>query len=170
MATNNVPTQPGSPEILRAWADEIEREIAEIKSSILPLQQRLDAGRERLDLVQRLLHLSSPSAASTHKNAKAVAATPQPHALPGIEDRMEEILRANAKPMHIRDIRSSLIQMGVPLPGRGDEANIILRLRRGRDRFLRTERGTYGLVEWNLQEYSAAPQKKKVRRQRAANP
>jgi hypothetical protein len=69
--------------------------------------------------------------------------------------------------MHIRDIRNALIQKGVPLPGKGDEANIILRLRRDNARFIRTERGTYALVEWNLPAYAPAPRTKKVRRRKA---
>jgi len=155
-----------SPDALKTWAKEIEREIAEIASSILPLQQRLEASREKLDLVRRLIHLSAPGAALPPKDANVVLSAPQAPTTLGVENHIEEVLRSNGKPMHIRDIRASLIQMGVPLPGRGDEANIILRLRRASDRFVRTERGTYALTEWNIPEYSPEPSKKKVRRQR----
>jgi hypothetical protein len=169
MAKDNVPTSIESTEALRAWAEEIEREIAEITASILPLQQRLDASHEKLDLVHRLIHLSAPAQTSAPSKVEAPP-FPRMASLPGVEDRIEEILRNTGKPMHIRDIRDSLIQMGVPLPGKGDEANIILRLRRDSDRFVRTARGTYALVAWNLPEYLPAPRKKKVQRGRGATP
>lgn len=157
-----------SPEALQAWSEEIKREIAEINACIAPLQQRLEAAHEKLDLVQRIRHLMVPGDSSDAVNPKAISASPQVNALPGIEERIEEVLRSSGKPMHIQDIRSSLIQMGAPLPGRGDEANIILRLRRATDRFVRTERGTYGLTTWNIPEYSPAPRKKKLRKRKGA--
>jgi len=166
MTDKNVPTSLVSNDALQVWAENIEREIAEITSSIIPLQQQLDAAREKLDLVRRLIHLSSPGAASLPRSTDAVPPSPQAPPFPVIEDRIEEILRSSGKPMHISELRTSLIQMGVPLPGRGDEANIILRLRRASDRFVRTERGTYALMSWNMPEYSPAPSKKTVRRQR----
>lgn len=170
MTNENVPTSFECPEALQAWAEEIERDISEITSSILPLQQRLKASQEKLDLVRRLIHLSAPSAVSHPKNTDVALSPPQIPITPGIEDHIEEILLSNGKPLHVRDIRASLIQMGAPLPGRGDEANIILRLRRASDRFVRTERGMYALTAWNMPEYSPAPSKKTVRRQRRATP
>jgi hypothetical protein len=170
MLDEKFPSSFESPESLQAWSEKIEREIADITSQILPLQKRLDAAREKLDLVRRIRHLMVPGVASVAGNVKAIS-TPLPtNTLPCIEDRIEEILRSSGKPMHIQDIRASLIQMGVPLPGRGDEANIILRLRRATDRFVRTERGTYALITWNIPEYSPAPRKKKIRKRRGATP
>ena len=166
MTEKNVPTSFESVEALQAWTEDIEREIAEITSNILPLQQQLDAAHEKLDLVRRLIHLSAPSATFLPRNADTVPPSPQVPVLPGIEDRIEEILSSSGKPMHISELRATLIQMGVPLPGRGDEANIILRLRRASSRFIRTERGTYALTSWKMPEYSPAPRKKTVRRPR----
>ncbi len=170
MKEKSVPTSIENAEALYAWAEDIEREIAEITSDIIPLQQRLDAAREKLDLIRRLIHLSAPNAASLPRNADTIPPPSQVSVLPGIEDRIEDILRSNGKPMHIRELRATLIQKGVPLPGRGDEANIILRLRRASDRFVRTERGTYALTAWNLPEYSPTPSRKRVAKRRGAVP
>jgi hypothetical protein len=166
MENNNVPTSIESLEALQAWADDIEREIAQIKSKILPLQQQLDSAREKLDLIKRLIHLSAPGSNSYPGNVATISPSSQLSGPLTIEDHIEEILRSSGKPMHISELRTSLIQMGVPLPGRGDEANIILRLRRASDRFVRTERGIYALIAWNLPEYSPAPSKKKVPKRR----
>lgn len=164
MDKNGVSTPGNNLEALRAWADQIRSEIAAMNSRILPLQQQLDAAKEKLDLVNRLIHLADPSPI----DVQLATASPPPRHIspPGIEERIEAILRSSGKPIHIQEIRSSLIQMGVPLPGRGDEANIILRLRRDNNRFVRTGRGTYGLAEWNMPEYSPAPRKKRVSRRR----
>ena len=162
MTDDNVPTYYENPDSLQAWAKDIEQEIAEITSSIIPLQQRLDAAHEKLDLERRLIHLTTPGSSITDS---------PPHQapnIPGIEDHIENILLSQGKPMHIREIRTSLIQMGIPLPGRGDEANIILRLRRASNRFVRTERGTYALTQWNLPKYSPVPRKKKISKRRSA--
>ena len=163
MVEKNVPTPFDSAETLQAWAVDIEREIAEITASILPLQQRLDAAREKLDLVRRLISISMRGNYGTLPASQATA-------LPEIEDRIEEVLQSNGKPMHITDIRATLIRIGVPLPGRGDEANIILRLRRASERFVRTGRGTYALTAWKIPEYSPAPSRKRVRRRRRTVP
>ena len=170
MENNIVPTSPGNIEVLKAWAENIEREINEINVTIIPLQKRLDASREKLDLVKRLIHLSAPSDISSLGTIDTTSIQPPTPVIPEIEDRIEEILISSGKPMHIRDIRSLLIKMGVPLPGRGDEANIILRLRRAGDRFIRTERGTYALSKWNMPKYSPAPSKKRIPKQRKITP
>ena len=168
MTTSRVPTGPESSESLELWAEQIEKEIAEITASLAPLQDRLAAAREKLDLLNRLIHLSSADRSRSLHLGRASSALPKPPPSPGIEDRIEEILRSSGSPMHIRDIRNALIQKGVPLPGKGDEANIILRLRRDTARFIRTERGIYALVDWNLPAYAPAPRKKKVRRRKTA--
>jgi hypothetical protein len=166
MTEINVPTLFKNGKALQAWVDDIKHEIAEITSEILPLQQRLDAAHEKLDLVQRLIHLSATNTNTLPKNTDKIPKSSQVPVLPGIEDRIEEILTSSGKPMHISELRDKLIQMGVPLPGRGDEANIILRLRRASDRFMRTERGTYALNAWNLPEYSPTTSRKRVHKRR----
>jgi hypothetical protein len=75
---------------------------------------------------------------------------PERPSTPDLENAVEELLRAAGEPLHISSIRSALLTRCVPIPGRGDEANIILRLRRVEDRFTRTARGTYGLAEWGI--------------------
>ena len=66
--------------------------------------------------------------------------------------------------MHISDIRSSPLEKGIPIPGRGDEANVIVRLRRLEDRFTRTARGTYGLAEWKLPALASKAGRRKRRK------
>jgi hypothetical protein len=151
------------PAILAAWEKDAEAEIAGLSSQILPLQARLEAARERLDLIRRLARLGN---GNSHKTSEAHG----PKAAPGeeVEDHIQQLLHSAGIPMHIGEIRQKLIERGVPLPGRGDEANIILRLRRDPVRFLRTGRGMYGLVSWNLPEVPPTATRRKLRRRRSS--
>jgi hypothetical protein len=166
-------------EQLGAWAEATEREIKELLASMAPLEEQLKAARERLDLIHRLLRLSEKGTSKNHGAAEKVwlaISSPKDGAshLPrqkvsDIEVHIERLLEGAGKPMHISDIRQALIDQGVPLPGRGDEANIIVRLRRASDRFSRTGRGMYGLPSWGLPEVKPT-RKKLVRRRRARGP
>ena len=166
MAKNIVDTTPDQA-ALDTWAMQIEREIAEITSAMLPLQKQLEAAKERLDLVRRLRHLSNPAQQQSTLPSPITSTTKQA-TMPEIEDHIEETLRSAGSPMHIRDIRAALIRSGIPLPGRGDEANIILRIRRARDRFVRTGRGTYALLSWNIPVFSPSPKKRKIRKRKVS--
>jgi hypothetical protein len=156
---------------LEAWARATETEIEQIRSQMLPLEEQMSAARERLDLIRRLIGLADgsrrqPTAAGGSPSGKdATEARVPPGA--AVEDHVEAILAEQGTPIHIRALRETLIERGVPLPGRGDEANIIVRLRRDESRFTRTGRGTYGLAAWGLPPV-APTQRKKVRRRRAA--
>jgi len=157
-------------EDLAAWALGTEQEIDEIRAQMLPLEERMAAASERLDLIRRLMGLAGTSkrqpTASPRSSPRGERASGIP---PGasVEDHAEAILAEKGAPMHIGVLRDALIERGVPLPGRGDEANVIVRLRRDETRFTRTGRGTYGLAAWGLP--AVAPTRlKKVRRRRAA--
>lgn len=62
------------------------------------------------------------------------------------------ILDEAAEPMHVRDIRAAPSSRGVPLSGRGADANVIVHPSRMPDVFVRTGRGTYGLAKWTRRE------------------
>jgi len=148
---------------LAEWAGQLEREIAEATVGMRSLQMKIDAAKEKLDLVNRLVRLAKPTSTGNDQDNNDI----QPESAPvALEDQIERILADKGAPMHVREIRATLIERGVPLPGRGDEANIILRLRRDEMRFMRTERGTYALSTWGLRSYSPASAKRTVRRTR----
>jgi hypothetical protein len=80
-----------------------------------------------------------------------------------LEAAVEQILREAGEPLHISSIRQILLDRRVPIPGRGDDANIIVRLRRLNQQFMRTARGTYGLTEWGLPALSGKAHKRRRR-------
>ena len=83
-----------------------------------------------------------------------------------LQAHIEEILKENGEPIHINKLRRLLTKRNAALPGEEEEASIILHLRKGNSKFVRTGKGTYGLKVWDIREV-APSKKKKVPRTRA---
>jgi hypothetical protein len=156
---------------LESWETSVRKEIDEITAAIEPLQVRLASARERLDLIQRLRHLAVGPATVVADEAYTTGAALQRSGAAGgvdIEAQLEDVLRKHGTPMHIRGIRQALVERGVPLPGRGDEANLILRLRRAPSRFTRTGRGIYALASLGIPEVPPTKRRKRVLRRKGS--
>ncbi|GIS63871.1 MAG: hypothetical protein CM1200mP3_01190 [Chloroflexota bacterium] len=61
--------------------------------------------------------------------------------------------------MHINEIYKELIQRKVPIPGRGSLENVVTRLTRAKEMFVREGTGTYSLVEKGSENISKAGSK-----------
>lgn len=156
---------------LEQWSQELATEIDQLKRQISELETRLAAAEERQSLVNRLLELEG---ISTNQNESApgwqVRPNPSNSTSAGgsagseLEDAVASILEESGTPLHIADIRARLIEMGVSIPGRGEDANIIVRLRKADERFTRTARGTYGIAAWGMPSIDGAKKAKTARR------
>lgn len=162
----------GQPDFddLMAWQLNLARRVDELRSEILTRQTQLAGVEARLTLVTKLVEMEAGAKtdrptrnnADVEQAAQSSPATPlAPSTTAGLEDAVEEILRTEGAPLHISSIREALGARGVAIPGRGDDANIIVRLRRFEDRFTRTARGTYGLAEWGLPELKTKPRRQR---------
>lgn len=182
MANDIVPTKSGQGQLsqLRAWAETTERDIQEIKEAIAPLQEKMENASQRLDLIKRLIHLSEagatrPKVKGDHQHTPRPAQTAniRPETVIGLpsslEDHIEDILQLADSPMHVSEIRETLIERGLPLPGKGEEANIIVRMGRSENRFVRTGKGTYGLSSWNFQPVTPTRKVRSRRRSKRIN-
>jgi hypothetical protein len=125
----------------------------------------LAEAEERRNLVNRLLELGGVHEPNGARGAQQ-RATPVPPPVPkgesgasrtnpaskttDLEAAVETILTEAGTPLHISTIRERLIERGVAIPGRGDDANIIVRIRKPGTQFTRTARGTYALASWGL--------------------
>lgn len=143
-------------EELRRIIAEADDEIRRADEDILSLQRVRNAAVERRGLTTKLLQLFARPA-ETESRAEG-----------SFEDAIEEMLKQNGGPMHIADLRSALIANGRAIPGRGTEANIIVRLARASKRFTRTARGVYGL-SGGAEEVSAVRVNKRRRRKKRRN-
>ena len=127
-------------EDLVAWEEELLAEQERLASELEPLLGQRDQVRTKLELIQRLKSLEqngAPQAVdSRESHVKSVNE---------LQSAVHAILEEHGKPMHISEIRVALLARGVPIPGRGTDANIIVHLRRAKDMFTRQGRGTYAL-------------------------
>lgn len=106
----------------------LEPEISRCRRLVLHLQQQLDSLRielareqERLVLLERLNGLD----AAPHR--------PTPDGTAGgraLEDAVVRYLATSAKPLHISKLRHQLVHDGIPIPGKGTDANVIARIMR----------------------------------------
>jgi hypothetical protein len=143
------------------------RQAEELRGEIRTKQSDLARVEERLALVTKLIEMETRAQAGALASDGEGTPTgpPGPITSPArldLEDAVEEILRAAGAPLHISNIRERLVAQGVPIPGRGDDANIIVRLRRFEDRFTRTARGTYGLAEWGIPALRSKTRKRRT--------
>jgi hypothetical protein len=134
---------------LSAWADRLRLEVVALRRELEDNKQSLIRAEERLELVNRLLALDGVRLPVADLEPPAVFREPNTVGA-DLEEAVVSILEECSEPLHIGRIRELLIERGVAIPGRGDEANIILRLRRREDLFTRTARGTYGLAARGL--------------------
>jgi hypothetical protein len=132
---------------LRAWERELKAEHDALGRELEPLIARRQQVAQKLELVQRLIAVErDPAFPETAPPADASSPSSPPRANGNqIQTAVHAILQENGRPMHIRDIHAALIERGVPIPGKGTEANVIVHLRRAPDTFARRNRGVYGL-------------------------
>ncbi len=132
--------------VLSNWEHDIQNELATVTKDLETLLSRRDHLQAKLDLV-RVLQGLERGAKLRDGNDDAL-----PQARQTTAERLGEavaaILDEVGEPMHMKDIRAALTSRGVPLPGRGADANVIVHLSRMPDLFVRTSRGTYGLTKW----------------------
>jgi hypothetical protein len=77
-----------------------------------------------------------------------------------------EILEAQGEePMQIQDLMAAVQKRQVPIPGKGQQANLIAYISRDA-RIVRPRRGYYGLAKWGLKDTKPAAKPKRRRRQR----
>lgn len=75
------------------------------------------------------------------------------------------ILEMSGKPLHISELRRALEQKGVPIPGKGNDANVIVYLSRSHE-ICRVGKGLYALRIWGVPEVPPRHRRSKRRGKR----
>lgn len=141
---------------LIATRDQLADSVEEARTEMARLKLKISTMEERLQLVSRLIEVetrveSDDDVSTPRRSLTSDLELSSPRSQEDeLEVEVERILEASGKPLHISEIRSELLKNGVSIPGRGDDANIIVRLRKDGTRFTRTARGTYGLPKWGI--------------------
>jgi len=78
-----------------------------------------------------------------------------------------DLLREHGEPMPIRNLMAALVSRGAPIPGRGEQANLISVITRVPE-IVRPHRGVYGLREWDLDGAPAPTTRRRPGRTRKA--
>lgn len=158
MMSNQIdrPPSDATPEFLENWRKQLAQEAERLGDEISERSQKLSIVNEKLALVGQLLELGGRKTAVQDQAPKApecgLQGTPSRIDTPSLEETVERVLNDAGKPLHVSKLREGLKELGCPIPGRGDDANIIVRLRAAPDRFTRTARGTYALSNWGIPE------------------
>ena len=162
---------------LEAWSSTLRAEVEQHRHMIDDLTRQLAQTEERLNLVNRLLELDHPTLAATVNEESTTVAedaagerttVDEMNSPSGtLEDGVERILAALGEPTHISQIRAQLINDGIPIPGRGEDANVIVRISAD-ERFCRTSRGTYALASWGIPPMTPAKRRRKTKQGRTS--
>ena len=138
---------------LRRWKAGAVAEFEEAQGALAAAQQRAEACRERLRLIDRLLAVEGgPEATTTSQESSLQTAQEPTPPADHLLDACEKMVRNAARPLHIKELHAALLNEGIPIPGRGTEANLLVRLHRSNGRFVRTGRGTCAPVSLGVQE------------------
>ncbi len=141
---------------LKEMRSGIAVELEDALSQLADLQKQIIDAEERLKLVDRLISLETGVSAPIELQSTAET----------FLDQCEQIILKIGRPMHVKELQARLLDMGVPIPGKGTEANLIARLQRSDARFVRTGRGTYAPVLMGVPE-SRPSHQKRVRRKKS---
>ena len=152
---------------LRRWRTEALAELESAQAGLAAAQQRIEACRERVRLLDRLLAVEGGSDGPTATPQGTVQVSQE--SMPAADDLLdacEKVISNAGRPLHIKELQVALLNEGIPIPGRGTEANLLVRLHRSNGRFVRTGRGTYAPVSLGAQEVRPT-QRRRVNARRA---
>jgi len=85
---------------------------------------------------------------------------------PRLAEAVVEVLRRHGKVMHIQELTAAVRRAGIPIPGRGESANLIAHIR-PHPEVVRPVRGVYGLREWGIEEAVPRPRRRRRRSSRS---
>jgi hypothetical protein len=138
----------------------LQTRLTEIEEQLRPLQGEAAKLRTQLDLVTKLLHVTTGNG-TVPKQASALASDISGKT---VADNVAEIL-AGGEPLHISQIRDRYVEGGRTIPGKGTYANLLAYMVRDR-RFVRVAKGTYALSDRT--QLPADPPKRRRKRRRKA--
>jgi hypothetical protein len=139
-------------ELLR-WKTEAVAELEKAQAGVVAAQQQFEACRERLRLLDRLLAVEGGPEVDNSNQENSMRAAHEPTApVDDLLDACEKVVQNAGRPLHIKELHAALLNGGIPIPGRGTEANLLVRLHRSNGRFVRTGRGTFAPVSMGVQE------------------
>jgi len=141
---------------LRTWRAEVVERLSELRVRLDQTSADMKEAEQRLQLLDGLLAIEDPGGpTSTALVSPAVSDS-------DFLSACESLIREAGKPLHIKDLHRALLDGGIPIPGRGTEANVISRVQRSNGRITRVGRGMYAIPEFGMEE--SRPTKRRFKR------
>jgi hypothetical protein len=129
-------------ERLHSWKAALERKLAELDARVRPLLAEVEKTRQQLQLVDRLLGLESRGGGG---RLVSVTSPTSPGDFNGsVTEALASILLEAGHPLHISQVKERFLSLGLTIPGRGNESNLLSYIVRD-PRFVRVSKGTYTL-------------------------
>jgi hypothetical protein len=141
--------------------EKAERERAELQQKIAVARQEERLLSQLLELRGRRLTDAQAGREANYRISGEINPTNSLTGHPVIAAVIEELATAG-RPVHISDLMRMLHTRKVPIPGSGNQANLISYLRR-EPQLVRTSRGMYGLSAWGLENMPVVHRKKRRR-------
>ena len=139
-----------------------------MKAELASITEELRRAEREVQLITELIRVRSEDgdAASGGPSAPIVTEPPDSAAdiqEPRLAEAVVEVLRRHGKAMHIQELTAAVRRAGIPIPGRGESANLIAHIR-PHPEVVRPVRGVYGLREWGIEEAVPRPRPRRRRR------
>jgi hypothetical protein len=160
---------PGSlsDELLEAAVTAASERAAALEAKLESLIAARDQARREAHLLGELLAVRNGDETRTAVSAGGAKARASTKATrhPAVEQSLRELEQAG-KPLHISELMRLLAARDVPIPGAGEQANLIAHLTRHPE-VVRPSRGMYALRGWGVTE---SPPLKRATRKRVKGP
>ena len=139
----------------------LSEQILSIEETIRPLQEQLSRLKAQAELIERALQVGS---GNEHQDALPAD---NKVAKQNVADRVFDLLREAAGPLHVSEILRQYVARGFTVPGQGNESNLLVYIVRD-PRFVRVSKGTYAIAQsGSVPAPSVRPKARKRRRKKA---
>jgi hypothetical protein len=150
---------------VRGWLREITDRIVVNQAAVSRLRSEIAKDTQKQQALEALLSAETPAerrATSNEPRQGPPAATRQVTEHP-IKRAAVAVLEESGQPLHISDLRRALEQRGIPIPGKGTDANVIVYLSRAAE-VCRVGKGLYALRAWGVPEVPARHRRSRRRK------
>lgn len=113
-------------------------ELEAARADLAAAQKRAVEAETRVRLLEGLMALNTGTGGTILGHTERASGE-------DLIDATVEILKERGCAMGVREVRGELLARGVPLPGRGDDANLIAKFQRSGGRIVRVSRGLYDI-------------------------
>ncbi len=151
--------------IIQSWLNEISDRIRLNSSEVDRLRSEISADKRREAALRALLAADSDDKALSEHDSFEKEVADKTVVQHPVERGAIEVLKAHGRPVHVTDLREQLISRGIPIPGKGADANVIIYLARSPE-ICRVGRGLYALGEWGVPQVPNRRRRSKRKKKR----